>query len=200
MRDKFKRIWQLWPKNVISLIFERLYNFIFTLDYIKASEKKKVGKEKEAKKISEQIQLKEVEYNNCNIQAIDDGIQEITRELFEVDNKISEYKASKGEVWGKLGTIEMNIRSDTTELNRLKSDENRKLNILQSRSADAYNAVMWLRENKNKPFNDATKVNFKYPIHEPIMTLLKLKDFKVTFENLCVNINIVNLRTMTSLC
>ena len=111
-------------------------------------------------------------------------MQEITRELFEVDNKMSECKASKSEVWGKLGAIKMQIRSEETELIRLKSDENRKLNILQRRSADAYNAVMWLRENNNKPFDDSTKVNFKYPIHEPIMTLLKLKDFKVVFENL----------------
>ena len=116
-------------------------------------------------------------------------MQEITRELFEVDNKMSECKASKSEVWGKLGAIKMQIRSEETELIRLKSDENRKLNILQRRSADAYNAVMWLRENNNKPFDDPTKVNFKYPIHEPIMTLLKLKDFKVMFENLRGNIN-----------
>ena len=32
MRDKFWKNWQLWPKNVITQIFQSLYNFIFALD------------------------------------------------------------------------------------------------------------------------------------------------------------------------
>ena len=31
MRDKFWRKWQLWPKNVITQILQRLYYLIFTL-------------------------------------------------------------------------------------------------------------------------------------------------------------------------
>ena len=54
------------------------------------------------------------------------------------------------------------------EMKRLQDVNNQRLAMLRTRSKDAYNAVLWLRENGHI---------FSGTVHEPIMMLIALLSF-----------------------
>ena len=68
----------------------------------------------------------------------------------------------------------------TSRINKLEDMKKLRLQYLRNHNKDTYNAVMWLRENKNR---------FKHPVHEPILLLVFLIRWLSSHYLLQININ-----------
>ena len=110
-------------------------------------------------------QLKELE--DTDPATIQNQISEITKRIQEISFNIQNMKHD-------IETAKFEKRSSHSQLSRLKEKQreiqdisNKRLDNLHYRNKNAYNAVQWLKNNRNK-FNAA--------IHDPICTQINVKD------------------------
>ena len=82
MRDKFLRKWQLWPKNVITQILQRLYYLIFTLA-IKQNEIRQ-GIDRKHMKIPQHLEVRSPKFEIDDLKKL---IKSTTQDLEEADRK-----------------------------------------------------------------------------------------------------------------
>ncbi|XP_025077820.1 LOW QUALITY PROTEIN: structural maintenance of chromosomes protein 5-like [Pomacea canaliculata] len=91
-------------------------------------------------------------------------VTEQTRELLrELNNIEQQGMAVRAEIAG----LRREINDAQTELRNIQDMGNRRLEMLRRAHKHTYDAVMWLRENKNK---------FKATVHEPILLCLNMKN------------------------
>ena len=122
-------------------------------------------------KAQQEIDRLTIELNNCN-NAVNLSELQIINEKIEKEKCGYEDKQQElTEQRTKMKINENKINDLNVELNKINSEDNKRLNQLKYCNQDAYDGVQWLRNNKTK---------FRMPdgIFEPIMTILRLKNYE----------------------
>lgn len=147
-------------------------------------EKEKIEKEKD-------IQIKKEEKNRLNIIELKNHIEIINKKINEIkiheipkkgnfDEKIELFESKfilKKEELQKIQNESINISNKLKESERIKqliqSEDSRRLELLKEFHKDTYNAIIWLRKNKQY---------FKEKIIEPAFINLKIKNINYAPE------------------
>ncbi|XP_042188662.1 structural maintenance of chromosomes protein 5 isoform X2 [Callorhinchus milii] len=134
----------------------------------------RMKKEEEAdrqKRISNTKKMIEDWENELKASGNDDNVQpeldSISRSLRKVQEERGAIDGEKADLRRDKENLEREKKRITNHLKRLEDMMNIKETRLRDRFRDTYNAILWLRENKDK---------FKGRIFEPIMLELNMKD------------------------
>lgn len=97
----------------------------------------------------------------------------------QVEMEVNSLKSELEDAENRLTLTRHKLQHSRNKLEEKSSEDSKRLNVLRMRNQDAYNGVMWLRQNKDK---------FKKPdgVHEPIMMLIRLRDpsYAIHLENI----------------
>jgi len=144
---------------------DRLEFLVGEEKYLESSEKDRVNNKRkicnEIAELKAQIQTTVVDPN------IDENIQELVRKRELKENLLSRLEQQKSEVEFKKNSTKKELDNLMKRRENICNMSQRKLNTLQKENKDAYQGVLWLRENLNM---------FSKPVHEPIMLCLDVKN------------------------
>ncbi|XP_057299997.1 structural maintenance of chromosomes protein 5-like [Hydractinia symbiolongicarpus] len=94
---------------------------------------------------------------------------ELTKQIRELDKTMSQLSKNGQELENECKQTKIQIQSIKNQIRELESSDNQRLETLRKIDKKAYDAVLWLRENKSK---------FIGTVYEPIMTQINMKDIK----------------------
>jgi len=97
----------------------------------------------------------------------DAKITELSSKRSKHENSLQRNEQSMNEIDFHHNTLKREVEKLEKAEDLLQDMKNRKLQTLRRENPDAFNGVMWLRENRNK---------FRAPVHDPIMLTLDVKD------------------------
>ena len=97
----------------------------------------------------------------------DSKITELSSKRSKHENSLQRSEQSMNEIDFHQSTLKREVEKLERAEAQLQDKKNRKLQTLQRENPDAFNGVMWLRDNRNM---------FKAPVHDPIMLTLDVKD------------------------
>jgi len=97
----------------------------------------------------------------------DSKITELSSKRSKHENAAQRNEQSMNEIDFHHSTLKREVEKLERAEAQLQDKKNRKLQTLQRENPDAFNGVMWLRDNRNM---------FRAPVHDPIMLTLDVKD------------------------
>ncbi|KAF0295653.1 Structural maintenance of chromosomes protein 5 [Amphibalanus amphitrite] len=100
----------------------------------------------------------EAEIRDCNA-----AVKQLSAGVGRCQDEQEAANREYSELQGRVNGLKEGLR-------RVQSVTDQKLELLQRRNRDAYNAVLWLRQNRDK---------FAHPIHEPMILLLDVDDVRM---------------------
>jgi len=98
---------------------------------------------------------------------IDPKIAELSNKRSKHENSLQRNEQSMNEIDFHHSTLKREVEKLERAESQLQDMKNRKLATLQRENPDAFNGVMWLRDNRDM---------FRAPVHDPIMLTLDVKD------------------------
>ncbi|EFA05955.1 structural maintenance of chromosomes protein 5 [Tribolium castaneum] len=139
-------------------------------DQIAIIEQKNQENEAMASKIEELKVAQRELLNQCgNDEEVQQKVRKLTTEMQKFRRHVSELQNQRDEIVASRQTKSAQLRAYENEINRIDNVKQQRLNYLQRVDRDAYEAVVWLRNNRNL---------FKGEIYEPIMLELNVLDSK----------------------
>ncbi|XP_067932428.1 structural maintenance of chromosomes protein 5-like isoform X2 [Watersipora subatra] len=132
-----------------------------------------------SKENEEKLRIKRVEAIRTQIQALTaqrSNMEEINLapEIAKTDSSIQQLNTQKYECEDEIRTLSaekenkrLEIIAIESELKRIRDIDSQKLNMVNKRDRDTYNAIMWLRGNRSK---------FEGIIYEPPLMTLNVRD------------------------
>ncbi|XP_044263469.1 structural maintenance of chromosomes protein 5 [Tribolium madens] len=139
-------------------------------DQIAIIEQKNQEIETMASKVEEMKVAQRDLANKCgNDEEVQEKVRKITTEIQKFRRHVSELQNQRDDLIASRQTKSAQLRAYENEINRIDNVKQQRLNYLQRVDRDAYEAVTWLRNNKNL---------FKGEIYEPIMLELNVLDPK----------------------
>ena len=98
---------------------------------------------------------------------IDRKIEDLNRKRTNQESSLQRQEHSQGDLQIHVDSLKREKNRSQRAYDELQDKRNRKLEILQRENPDAYQGVLWLRENRHQ---------FKAPVHEPIMLSIEVKN------------------------
>ena len=98
---------------------------------------------------------------------IDKKLEELNSKRSTQESSLQRHEQSHSENQFNVDNLKREKTRCQVAYNELQDKRNRKLEILQRENPDAYQGVLWLRENRDQ---------FKAPVHEPIMLSIDVKN------------------------
>ena len=98
---------------------------------------------------------------------IDRKLEELTQRRTTQESSLQRHEQSQSNSQWHVDNLKRDKNRVQRAYDELQDMRNRKLEILQRENPDAYQGVIWLRENRDK---------FKAPVHEPIMLSIEVKN------------------------
>ncbi|XP_011505579.1 PREDICTED: structural maintenance of chromosomes protein 5 [Ceratosolen solmsi marchali] len=110
-------------------------------------------------------------------ETIQSKFDSITKTMNQQRNITNDLSMQQNLFKQQIDTIERKIIVEEKNLQAVKDIDNKRLELLQKLSSDAYKGILWLRSNKHL---------FSKPVHEPMLLHINLKDAKYSkyFENI----------------
>ena len=120
------------------------------------------------KRIHQEVQELQRYFNTHTLDpTLDDKISELTNKRSKLETSLQRTEQSLDE----LEFQQQNFQREKEKLQRSQAElqnlKNRKMTTLQRENPDAYQGVLWLKDNRDK---------FQAPVHDPIMLSLDVKD------------------------
>ncbi|RUS70585.1 hypothetical protein EGW08_021655, partial [Elysia chlorotica] len=114
---------------------------------------------------------------------ITQNLDRVAKDLRDVNLQMTNVQTQGEQLFKEINNIKAEIRANETRLREIRNVNNRRLEILRTLHQHTYDAVLWLRENKDQ---------FKGTIHEPLIICLnvtnpadaKLVESHISFNDL----------------
>ncbi|XP_031560445.1 structural maintenance of chromosomes protein 5-like [Actinia tenebrosa] len=94
-------------------------------------------------------------------------IDEVTNNARRINRELTGIQQQGSRILDEKRHLTAQTQDVTSRLNKLEDMKKLRLQYLRNHNRDTYNAVMWLRENKDK---------FSHPVHEPILLQVNMHD------------------------
>ncbi|XP_014204116.1 structural maintenance of chromosomes protein 5 [Copidosoma floridanum] len=173
-------------KSRLSKLSDDVENYERSINEVESQCEEEIRTEQERDERINQLREDKNKMENDVSQLLNDigQLDDIVQNLSTINVEISDHRKTLSdkknyETYYKdqINHIERKIRADEQNLQEVYDIENKRLDTLRQLSRDAYQGVLWLRENKHL---------FSQKIHEPMLLNINLKDpsYSKFFENL----------------
>lgn len=151
----------------------------------KSKLKEEEGREYKLAALQEQFRALEQQLSDMvrsnNEQEIAHDLEQVARDLREVNLQMTNVQTQGEQLVREINVIKNEIRSNEARLHEIRNVNNRRLETLRTLHQHTYEAVVWLRENKNQ---------FSGTIHEPLIISLNVtnpQDAKLVESHISFN-------------
>ncbi|XP_066922667.1 structural maintenance of chromosomes protein 5-like [Clytia hemisphaerica] len=128
---------------------------------------------KKISQLEKQIESLQREYEEApDPEAMKPRITEIHNEVKAIQHQLNELNRQKTEILSDNTNLKLQITALKRRLAEVDNVDHQKLETLRRVDSDTYNAVLWLRQNKQM---------FSGTVYEPIMTQINMHDMKNAF-------------------
>ena len=103
-------------------------------------------------------------------QSLDEEIRACDVQIRELSSGVGRRQDEQETADREQRELEGRVNGLREEIRRVQSVADQRLELLQRRNRDAYNAVLWLRQNRDK---------FEHTVHEPMILLLDVQDSRM---------------------
>ncbi|XP_060572956.1 structural maintenance of chromosomes protein 5-like [Ruditapes philippinarum] len=142
--------------------------YVEAQDELKFKKDQEDARKKRVRDLNKQLEALENELQNTEeTEDVQPLLEKVNRGMRETQQKLGHINMEGENLRGKIEGRRRNINGMSKDLQALRNIENQRLQTLRAKHKDTYDAVMWLRENRDK---------FKGNIHEPIMLCVNMKD------------------------
>ncbi|XP_053393705.1 structural maintenance of chromosomes protein 5-like [Mercenaria mercenaria] len=142
--------------------------YVEAQDELKFKKEQEDARKKRLRDLNKQLEALENELQNTDeTEDVQPLLEKVNRSMRETTQKLGHINMEGENLRGKIEGRRRNMNGLQRDLQTLRNIETQRLQALRAKHKDTYDAVMWLRENRDK---------FKGNIHEPIMLCVNMKD------------------------